>query len=178
MLGLSMLGVIHTLISLAALGAGIACLAREGAITPRRPSGALYVALTVLSAATSLGIFAHGGFGKPHVLALATLATLAIAVTARATAVFGRRARAVETVAYSATILFHMIPGVTETFTRLPRNRPLFNSPDAPGLQAVIFVMLVLFVVGAWYQVRRLGKDGRRGAGASRRAAGSKFARD
>jgi len=159
MFGLSTLGVVHTLISLAALAAGVACLFRAGRITPRRRSGALYVLLTVLSCLTSFGIVAHGGFGKAHALAVLTLATLVVASVAGAGARFRRRARAVEAVAYSASLLFHMIPGVTETLTRLPHAHPVVDGPDAPALQAVNFLMLVAFVLGAWYQVRRLGES-------------------
>jgi hypothetical protein len=59
-------------------------------------------------------------------------------------------------VSYSATFFFHMIPGFTETTTRLPVGAPLFNSPEAPGLQWVGGVLFLLFVAGAALQVWRM----------------------
>jgi hypothetical protein len=59
-------------------------------------------------------------------------------------------------VSYSATFLFHMIPGVTETTTRLPLGAPLLPNADAPALQAAAGVLGVLFLIGAALQVRRL----------------------
>ena len=72
------------------------------------------------------------------------------------------------TVSYSLTLFFHMIPGMTETFTRLPAGSPLFTGPDDPMLQKVIGALFVVFLVGATLQVlhlRRTGRDDRRMAG-------------
>lgn len=156
MFGLTPLGVIHTAISLVAVGAGVACFVRFGGISMRTSPGRLYVWTTLLTALTGFGIFEHGGFGKPHVLGVVTLVVLAIAYAAgrlpRDTGV----ARYVETVAYSATFFFHMIPGVTETATRLPAGAPLVASAEAPELQTAAAVMFVVFLIGAGYQVWRL----------------------
>jgi len=59
-------------------------------------------------------------------------------------------------VGYSATFLFHMIPAVTETTTRLPLGAPLLASAEAPALQVATAVMGLLFLIGAYFQVRRL----------------------
>lgn len=153
MLGLTTLGVYHTAISLVALVAGIILLIRDHSISWRTSLGKVYVITTILTCITSLGIFQHGGFGKPHVLAILTLIVLAIAALAGYTRVFGRLSRYVETVSYSATLLFHMIPGITETSTRLPRNAPLIASADAPQLQVATALLLVIFLIGATLQV-------------------------
>jgi hypothetical protein len=70
--------------------------------------------------------------------------------------VFGRLSVYVETVSYSATFFFHMIPGFTETGTRLPTAKPLFSSPEDPALQKVIGVVFLVFLVGVTWQVLRL----------------------
>jgi hypothetical protein len=67
----------------------------------------------------------HGGFGKPRALGIITLLALAIAALEEQTALFGRLARYVAVIGYSATVLFHMIPAVTEASTRLPLGHPL-----------------------------------------------------
>ena len=85
--------------------------------------GKVYIVTTVLTCLTGFGIFQHGGFGKPHMLGIITLVVLGVAWLAGYTGVFGRLAPYIETVSYSATFLFHMIPGITETTTRLPLGR-------------------------------------------------------
>jgi hypothetical protein len=67
----------------------------------------------------------------------------------------------VEIVSYSATFLFHWIPAVTETTTRLPAGAPLFPDAEAPGLQVVSAVLFVLFLVGVTLQLRRLRAEQR-----------------
>src|SRR5438876_901082 len=61
-----------------------------------------------------------------------------------------------ETLSYSATFPFHLIPGITETTTRLPLGAPLLPNADAPALQAATAVLLVAFLIGATLQVLRL----------------------
>src|SRR5207247_10535412 len=120
MLGLTPLGTFHTAISLIAVGAGVVALVRDKAISPKTRVGQIYVITTVLPGLTGFGIVQHGGFGAPHALGVITLVVLGVAAAARKTGLFGRAAPYVAPVSYSATFLFHMIPGFTETSTRLP----------------------------------------------------------
>ena len=177
MLGLTPFGAFHTAISLIAVGAGVVALFRYKDISPRTLSGKIYIGMTIASCVTGLFIFHHGGFGKPHVLAIVTLLVLAIAALAGYSNVFGRASRLIETVSYSATFLFHFIPGITETSTRLPGGAPLVANPDAPELQAVIGAVFVVFLIGAGLQVWRLRALQRQadehGASASSPSAGS-----
>jgi uncharacterized membrane protein len=154
--GLTQLGVIHTLISLIAVAAGILALVRYKEISPKTLAGKVYVITTVLTCVTGFGIFQHGGFGKPHALGIITLVVLGLAAFAGSTKVFGRAARYVETISYSATFLFHWIPAITETTTRLPLGNPLLPNADAPELQVAAGVLFVVFVIGAALQARRI----------------------
>ncbi len=156
MFGLTPLGTFHTAISLIALGAGLVALVRDKQISSRNLVGKIYVVTTVITCLTAFGIFQHGGFGKAHVLAIITLAVLGIAGVAGTSRVFGRASRYVETVSYSATFLFHMIPAITEASTRLPPGEPLVASADAPALQAAAGVLFIVFLIGATLQVLRL----------------------
>jgi uncharacterized membrane protein len=156
MFGLTPLGTFHTAVSLVAVAAGVASLIRNGNITWRTQAGKTYIVATVVTCVTALGIFRHGGFGAPHALAILTLIVLGVAFTAGATTVFGRLSRYVETVGYSTTFLFHMIPGVTETATRLPIGAPIASGPDDPIVRGAIGVCFVLFLIGAALQVWRL----------------------
>lgn len=155
MLGLTNLGIIHTAISLVAVGAGAVALIRDRAIMSRNGVGQLYIWTTVLTCLTGFPIIQHGGFGKAHVLGVVTLLVLVVAALA-GKGKFGRASRYVEVVSYSATFFFHMIPTFTETATRLPVGAPLAASPEAPGLQAAIGAVFVVFLIGATLQVRRL----------------------
>ena len=94
---------------------------------------------TILTCLTGFGIFQHGGFGKPHVLGIATLAVLALAAMAGRSTVFGAASRA-----------------AVETSTRLPSGAPLVADREAPALQMATRLLFIVFLVGATLQVRRL----------------------
>jgi len=156
MFGLTPLGVIHTAISLIAVAAGLIALLRDKEISPRNGVGKIYMIATILTCLTGFGIFQHGGFGKPHALGIITLVVLGVAYVAGYTKFYGRFSPYIETVSYSATFLFHLIPGITETTTRLPLGAPLLPNAEAPALQAASAVLGVLFLIGATLQVRRM----------------------
>lgn len=156
MLGLSLLGAIHTAISLVAVAAGIVAFIRDKEIDPTTRVGQLYVITTVLTCLTGFGIFHHGGFGAPHALGIITLVVLWVAHKAGRGLWFGRGSRYVETVSYSLTFFFHMIPGFTETATRLPVGKPLASGQDDPALQAAIGGVFAAFLIGAALQIWRL----------------------
>jgi uncharacterized membrane protein len=164
-LGLTTLGTFHTVIALIALGAGIVALLRYKEISPRTRAGRIYVLTTVITCVTGFGIFQHGGFGNPHILGIVTLAVLAVAGIAGYTRLFGRLSPYVETVSYSATFFFHMIPTITEGSNRLPPDAPLLTSHEAPELQTATAILFVVFLVGATAQVIRMRGARRRGSG-------------
>jgi uncharacterized membrane protein len=154
MLGLTTLGFIHTLIGLVAVAVGFYILARTHEIGWRDALGKTYVVTTFLTAATGLGIYQHGGFGAPHVLSILTLIALVVGTVAATTRFYGRASRYVQAVAYSTTILFHLIPAFTETLTRVPREAPIASSPQAPIMQVIAAVLLVLYAIGLTLQIR------------------------
>ena len=156
MLGLTTLGVFHTAIALVAVVCGFIALARDKEISPTNRLGQVYLISTLVTAVTALGIFQHGGFGPPHVLAVLTLVALAVGTVAASSQLFGRAARYVQAISYSSTMLFHMIPAVAESSTRLPPGAPLVASADAPVLRVIDLALLVAFLVGATLQGRRI----------------------
>lgn len=156
MLGLTNLGIVHTAISLVAVVCGFWAVARYKEISLRTPLGKSYIVTTLLTALTGLGIFEHGGFGPPHVLAILTLLALGIGTAAAYTGVRGRWSRYVQAIAYSTTLLFHMIPGFTESLTRLPPGQPLLPNADAPEFGSIYGVLFVVYGVGLALQLRWL----------------------
>jgi uncharacterized membrane protein len=159
MFGLTTMGLIHTAISLVAVGAALVALVRDGAITLKNKVGLVYAGTTILTCVTALFIFKHGGFGGPHVLAILTMIVLAVAALAEFRQVFGRLSTYVATVGYSATFLFHMIPALAEGTTRIPASAPIFASPEAQGLKLATVALLLLFLIGAGFQIAGIRKS-------------------
>ena len=156
MFGLTPLGTFHTAISLIAVAAALVAFVRDGRIIPGNLTGRVYLITTLITVITGFGIFQHGGFGKPHVLGVITLVVLAVATVAGRTRLYGRASPYIETVCYSATFFFHLIPGITETSTRLPLGAPLVANADAPELQVATAILFLGFLIGATLQVRRM----------------------
>ena len=151
--GLTYLGVIHTLISLVAVAAALIAFVRHKNIDPASTLGKVYIWTTVLTCLTGFGIYQHGGFGKPNALGVITLVVLALA--------WRIKSPKVAIVSYSLTFLFHMIPAVTETTTRLPLGAPLLANAEAPELKAITGVLFLLFLIGVTLQLRRLKASGK-----------------
>ncbi len=169
MSALSIPGIVHIAIGLFAIGAGIRAFWRYGGITGATPAGCVYLLMTTLTCLTGFFMFSSGEFTKAHALGLVTLAVTAIAVSARAARPFGKASLAVETLAYSMTFFFHMIPAIRETATRLPAGAPLVANPEAPILKVLTGAMLLLFVMGAAWQLHRLKEVARLAPAASAR---------
>ena len=155
-LHLTPLGLLHTILSVVVVVAAIAALIRDKEISPQSGIGRIYIWTLVLTCLTGLPIFRHGGIGPPHVLGVLILATLAVAAIADRTRLFGRFAAYVRTVAYSATVFFLSISTVTETLTRLPPSDPVIASPDATIFKILYLALLILFLIGAALQIRKL----------------------
>jgi uncharacterized membrane protein len=150
---ISPLGWFHTAMGIIALGSGVVALARFREITLRTRPGRIYLAATLITASTALAIFQRGEFGPGHVLAVMTLLALATGTVAASTRLFGRLSRYVQALAYSATLLFHCVPAVTDGLMRLPVGDPVVTSIEDPILQACYLVLLVLFLVGVSLQL-------------------------
>ena len=172
MLGLTNLGIVHTAISLLAVGAGIVAFIRDKEINSRNGLGKLYIWTTILTCLTGFPIMQHGGFGKPHALGILTLIVLGVAALA-GKGKLGNASRYVEVVSYSATFFFHMIPTFVETTTRLPVGSPLVTNRDGPEVQAATGVLFLMFLIGASLQVWRLRNRDRQRQQSARAVTGT-----
>ena len=148
------IGWFHTAMGIVALVCGVFTLIRYKEILPRNPSAKIYLVTTLITAATALTIFQHGGFGVAHGLAVLTLAALAVGMLAAATDVFGKLSRYVQALGFSATLLFHSVPAVTDALLRLPVGDPVVSSLDDPVMRSAHLALLVLFVIGITAQLR------------------------
>lgn len=159
MFGITPFGMFHTVVSLIALFAGLIALVRYREIDYGHLLGKVYVWFTIGSCVTGFFIFRHGGFGKPHALGVITLLVLFTALAADRKATFGRLSRYVAAIGYSLTVFFHLIPGFTETATRIPEGRPLVSGPDAPELQAAVGAAFLVFLAVALLQALRIRRQ-------------------
>ena len=156
---ISPLGWLHTVLGAVAIVSGVFALAKHKEITLQARSGQIYLATTLITAATALGIFQHGVFGPGHVLAVMTLLALIVGTVAATTGLFGKLSRYVQALSYSATLLFHSIPAVTDGLLRLPVGNPVLTSIDDPVLKICYLVLLVIFLVGVTIQLRWIRKQ-------------------
>jgi hypothetical protein len=153
---LTPLGLFHTLVSLVALVAMFVALYQDRAITPRTAIGRFYLWTLWITTLTGFPIFRQGIVTPPFVLGVLTVVVLLVAALAGKTRAFGRASAYVETVSYSTTVLFMMIPTVTETLTRVPPSGPWVASPEAPIFPVLYSILFALFLAGVTWQARNL----------------------
>jgi len=153
------LGWFHTAMGVIALSSGGFTLTRFKEISLQTRSGQIYLLTTLITAGTALVIFQRGEFGPGHVLAVLTLLALAVGTVAAKVKPFGNLSRQVQAVSYSATLLFHCIPAVTDGLLRLPVGNPVLSSIEDPVLKMCYLGLLVLFLIGISLQLRWLGRQ-------------------
>jgi len=103
-------------------------------------------------------IFRHGGFGVAHALAVLTLLALALGTIAAMTRLFGALSAYIQAMSYSATLLFHMIPAITDGLMRLPADNPIVTNIEDPLLKGFYLAFLVTYIIGTGIQVLLLRK--------------------
>ncbi len=148
------LGWFHTAMGIVALCSGGYTLAKHKEITLQSRSGQIYLASTLITAGTALAIFQRGEFGPGHALAVMTLVALATGTVAATTRLFGKLSRYLRAASYSATLLFHSIPAVTDGLMRLPVGDPVLATIEDPLLRICYGGLLVLFLIGISLQLR------------------------
>lgn len=148
------IGWFHTGMGIIALFSGVLTLARYKEISLQTLSGRIYLLTTLITAGTALFIFQRGAFGPGHALAIMTFLALAIGTLAATLKLFGNWSRYVQAVCYSATLLFHSLPAVTDGLLRLPVGNPVLTSINDPILRMCFLGLFVLFLIGVSLQLR------------------------
>jgi len=156
---MTLLGWFHTVLGVGAVLSGFYTVAKYRVISLAQPSGKLYALLTLVVAGSALGIYNQGGFGIAHILALLTLAALACGVVMEKTRLFGAASKYFQALGYTSTLLFHMIPAITDFLRRLPIGDPFIDSFEDPLLGQFHLAFLVVFVLGLVSQVIWLRKQ-------------------
>ncbi|RZJ70561.1 hypothetical protein [Flavobacterium sp.] len=159
-MGLSSLGIFHTLIGFAAVIAGLIAFVKFGKIDLSRLSGKIYFYGTLISAITALGLTKHG-FNPGHVLSLLVILLVILAFYLFLKKRESSTARYWENFCLSFSFFLSMLPTVNETFTRVPLHHPIAASPKDPIIAKTLLVILVMFICGSVYQFVKQRKTNR-----------------
>jgi len=151
-MGLSGLGIFHTIIGIVAIGAAIISFVRFGKIDLTQLSGKIYFYTTAVTALTALGISKHGGFNAGHIFSVFILILVVVAFWLSVKRSTNNKARYIENFLLSFSFFLSLIPTVNETFTRIPLGHPLAKNPTDPVIAQTLLVLLIAFVAGAIYQ--------------------------
>ena len=145
---MTLLGWFHTVLGILALLSGFYTLYKYRVISTAESSGRLYVLVTLLVAGSALGIYNQGGFGVAHVLAVLTLIALAGGYIMERLKRFGLFSKYFQALGYTSTLLFHMIPAITDFLRRLPVGDPFIDSFEDPLLLNFHTAFLLIYLVG------------------------------
>ena len=156
---LSPVGIFHTIVGGGAVACALYLLWQDKQIKLERTLGKIYLLGTLLTAASALGIYKHGGPNAAHFLAaLAIAAVLAGVIAAKTTFLRGYKKYFVA-LCFSGTVLFHVLPTATEILTRFPVDAPLAGSLKDPLLLKTFLVIVVVFFVSLVLQMNWLRKQ-------------------
>jgi hypothetical protein len=156
---LSILGIIHTAISVIALLVAFYALTRDGKLDPANKRGKIYILLTVLTCVTGFPIMKTGHFTAGHFTAIILLVLLPIGIYA--SRFFGKAGKYIQVIAMSATLFLSMVPAIVETLTRLPISAPIASGPNDPIIQNGLLGLFLLFIAGVIYQVFKIKRRGK-----------------
>ena len=153
---LSILGIIHTALSILAILAGLYALYLSGKIDPKTGLGKWYIWLTILTCITGFPIMKLGHPTAGHFLGIIILVLLPIGIYARQLRIFGKLARYVQIFIISTTLFFSFVPAIVETLTRLPVSHPIADGPNDPLLQKFLLGLALIYFIGVVYQIVKL----------------------
>ena len=153
---MTLLGWFHTILGVVALVTAFYTLAKYKMIALSNRSGHLYIWVTIIVAGSALGIYNQGGFGIAHWLAVLTLVAVVGGVVMEKWALFGRFSIYFQALGYSSTLLFHMIPAISDFLRRLPLGDPFVDSFEDPLVVGFHLAFLLIYLVGIVVQMRWL----------------------
>ena len=156
---LSTLGLVHTLVSIVPVVAGLYGFTKYGAILPKTDSGRIYLITLTLSVLTSFGLSSTGGFNEGHAIGIVALLAATFSLAVARLGGFGWLGRYLVALSMSFTFFLLLIPGINETLSRLPPASPIGNGPDSPPVQTAVAVWTAIFLVGIGLQTWSLRRD-------------------
>jgi hypothetical protein len=145
---LSLLGVVHTAISLLPVGAALYSFFRFGGIKPETRSGRIYLGGLALSVITAFGLSSTGGLNPGHLLGVVALVAASSTPLVSSMQFLGRTRPYLSTFALSFSFFLLLVPGIAETVTRLPAGHAFASGPQDPVVARTLLSWLVIFIIG------------------------------
>ena len=157
---MTLLGWFHTIIGVGAVLSGFYTIFKYKVISLEEFTGKIYLFLTLIVAGSALGIYNQGGFGIAHILAVLTLIALLGGLIMEKGKLFGSFSKYFQALGYTSTLLFHMIPAITDFLRRLPVGDPFVDSFEDPLLVNFQLSFLLIYLSGIVIQMFWLKKHG------------------
>lgn len=151
-MGLSNLGIFHTVVGIIAIIAGLASFIKFGKIDLARLSGKVYFYGTIITSLTALGFTKHGSFNPGHIFSLFIAALVVIAFILSYQKKGNIKARYFENLLLSLSFFLSLVPTVNETLTRVPIGHPVAKDPSDPAIKTTLLVFFILFIAGSVFQ--------------------------
>jgi len=151
-MGLSHLGIFHTIVGIIAIIAALVSFVRYGRINLAKNSGKIYFYGTLVTSLTALGISRHGGFNAGHIFSLFIVLLVVVAFLLYYKRNGNNKARYFENFLLSLSFFLSMVPTVNETLTRIPIGHPLAKNAGDPLIGKTLLAFFILFLVGSIYQ--------------------------
>jgi hypothetical protein len=151
-MGLSNLGIFHTVIGVGAIVAALTSFVKFGKIDLAKLSGKIYFYGTLITSFTALGISKNGGFNAGHSFSLFIIILVVIASYLFYKRKGNNKVRYFENFLLSFSFLLSLVPTVNETLTRVPIGHPLAKSMNDPIIAKTLLVIFIAFIGGSVYQ--------------------------
>lgn len=154
-MGLSHLGIFHTIIGVVAIVAAIISVIKSSKIDLSKATGKIYFYCTLITSITALGLSSIRGINPGHILAILILILISVAFFLDKKKQGNNRSRLVENFFLSFSLFLSLIPTVNETLTRVPVGDPIAQGPTDPLIGKILLLLFILFIVGSILQYRR-----------------------
>lgn len=150
-MGLTNLGIFHTVIGVIAIVAALVSFIRFGKINLSHLTGRIYFYGTFITSLTSLGLLKHG-FNPGHIVSIFIVLLVVVAYFLHTKKQGNNGSRYFENFFLSFTFFLSWLPTINETFTRIPVGHPLAKDIKDPLIARTLLLLLILFVAGLVYQ--------------------------
>ncbi len=153
------LGIVHTVISVAAIAVAAVSLLKDKFILPQSSLGKTYSILNALACISSFWLSKAGGFNPGHAIGILILVLIAVAYLLNSKTF--SQAKFIVVFCMSFSLFLSFVPAVNETLTRIPIGHPLAANADAAIIKQTVLLLFVMFVGGFIFQFRKLRKEGK-----------------
>lgn len=154
-MGLSHLGIFHTIIGVVAIVAAVVSLIKSAKIDLGKVTGKIYFYFTLITSLTALGLSSIKGINPGHILAILIVILISVAYYLNTKKQGNNRSRFVENFFLSFSLFLSLIPTVNETLTRVPVGDPIAQGPTDPLIGKILLLLFILFIIGSVLQFRR-----------------------